>query len=111
MSGCQPVDTPIEEDLKLRVEPNQVSIDKGKYQRLVGRLMYLAHTRLDLAYALSIVSQYMHNPREQHMNVVMRILRYLKNASGKGILFTKNVDHQSIEVYTDVDLHLVTLPL
>ena len=37
------------------------------------------------------------------MNAVMRILRYLKNAPGKRILFTKNVDHQSIEVYTDTD--------
>ncbi|RVW74217.1 Retrovirus-related Pol polyprotein from transposon RE1 [Vitis vinifera] len=53
MSGCQPVDTPIE-GLKLCVEPNQVSTDKGRYQRLVWRLMYLAHTRLDLAYALSV---------------------------------------------------------
>ncbi|RVW62884.1 Retrovirus-related Pol polyprotein from transposon RE1 [Vitis vinifera] len=79
MSGCQPVNTPIEEGLKLCVEPNQVSTDKGRYQRLVGRLMYLAHTRPDLAYALSV------------------------NAPGKGILFAKNVDHQSIEVYTDAD--------
>ncbi|RVX12128.1 Retrovirus-related Pol polyprotein from transposon RE1 [Vitis vinifera] len=103
MSGCQPVNTPIEKGLKLCVEPNQVSTDKGRYQKLVGRLMYLAHTRPDLAYALSVVSQYMHNPGEQHMNAVMRILRYLKNAPGKGILFAKNVDHQSIEVYTDAD--------
>ncbi|RVW83621.1 Retrovirus-related Pol polyprotein from transposon RE1 [Vitis vinifera] len=103
MSRCQPVNTPIEEGLKLCVEPNQVSIDKGRYQRLVGRLMYLAHTRPDLTYALNLVSQYMHNPGEQHMNAVMRILRYLKNAPGKGILFAKNVDHQSIEVYTDAD--------
>ncbi|RVW58364.1 Retrovirus-related Pol polyprotein from transposon RE1 [Vitis vinifera] len=103
MSGCQPVNTPIEKGLKLCVEPNQVSTDKGRYQRLVGRLMYLAHTRPDLAYALSVVSQYMHNPGEQDMNAVMRILRYLKNAPGKGILFAKNVDHQSIEVYTDAD--------
>ncbi|RVW17531.1 Retrovirus-related Pol polyprotein from transposon RE2 [Vitis vinifera] len=103
MSGCQPVNTPIVEGLKLCVESNQVSIDKERYQRLVGRLMYLAHTRPDLAYALSVVSQYMHNPREQHMNAVMRILRYLKNAPGKGILFAKNVNHQSIEVYIDVD--------
>ena len=65
--------------------------------------MYLSHTRPDLAYALSVVSQYMHNTGEQHMNAVMRILRYLKNAPGKGILFTKNIDHQSIEVYTDTD--------
>ena len=103
MSGCQPVDTPIEESLKLCVKPNQVSTDKGRYQRLVGRLMYLAHTRPDLAYVLSVVNQYMHNPGEQHMNAVMCILRYLKNAPGKGILFAKNVNHQSIEVYTDAD--------
>ena len=63
--------------------------------------MYLAHTRPDLAYALSVVSQYIHNPREQHMNAVMCILRYLKNAPGKGILFAKNVNHHSIEVYID----------
>ena len=37
------------------------------------------------------------------MNAVMHILRYLKNALRKGILFTRNVDHQSIEVYTDAD--------
>lgn len=37
------------------------------------------------------------------MNAVMLILRYLNNAPGKGVLFTKNVDHQSIEVYTDVE--------
>ena len=76
--------------------------------------MYLAHTRPDLTYALSVVSQYMYNPREQHMNVVMHILRYLKNAPRNRLLFTKNVNHQSIEVYTDADwagVHLVTLPL
>ena len=65
--------------------------------------MYLAHTRPDLAYALSVVSQYMHNSGEQHMNAIMHILRYLKNALGKGMLFAKNVDHQSIEVYTDAN--------
>ena len=78
-------------------------VNKGRYQRLVGRLMYLAHTRPDLAYALSIVSQFMHNPREQHMNAVMCILRYLKSAPGKGILFTKNVDCQSVDAYSDAD--------
>ncbi|RVW81474.1 Retrovirus-related Pol polyprotein from transposon RE1 [Vitis vinifera] len=54
MSGCQPVNTPLEKGLKLCVEPNQVSTDKGRYQRLVERLMYLAHTRPDLAYAFSV---------------------------------------------------------
>ena len=101
MSACQPTDTPVEEGLKLCVKTNQVPINKGRYQRLVGRLMYLAHARSDLAYALSIVSQFMHNPGEQHINSIMRILRYLKFAPGKGILFTKNVNCHSVDAYSD----------
>ena len=103
MLACQPTDTPVEKGLKLCVETNQVHVDKGRYQRLVGRLMYLAHTRPYLAYALSIVSQFMHNPGEQHMNAVMLILRYLKSTLGKGVLFTKNVDCQSVDAYSDTD--------
>ncbi|KAK3016209.1 hypothetical protein RJ639_006211 [Escallonia herrerae] len=34
---------------------------------------------------------------------ILRILRYLKSAPGQGILFTKNEDHQSMDVYTDAD--------
>ncbi|XP_052296993.1 secreted RxLR effector protein 161-like [Citrus sinensis] len=65
--------------------------------------MYLSRTRPNLAYALSVVSQFMHNPGEQHMKAVMRILRYLKTNPGKGILFSKNEDYSNVEVYTDAD--------
>ena len=80
MTAYQPVESPVEEGLKLCIETNKVPADNGRYQRLVGKLMYLAHTRPDLAYALSIVSQFMHNLGEQHMNIVMYILRYLKSS-------------------------------
>lgn len=103
MSACQPVHTPLEEKVNLFIEPDQVPVDKRRYQRLVGRLMYLSHTRPDLAYALSVVSQFMHNPGEQHMNAVLRILRYLKSAPGKGILFSKNEDYRKVVAYTDSD--------
>ena len=89
--------------MKLWVEPYQIPTDKGRCQRLMGRLMYLAHTRLDLAYALSVFSQDIQNPGEQHMNPITRILRYLKGALGKGIMFTKHGDHHSIKVYTNDD--------
>jgi len=64
--------------------------------------MYLAHTRPDLAYALSVISQFMHSPSEEHMKVVTRILRYLKSSLGKGILFKKG-DNLKIDGYTDAD--------
>ncbi|XP_062102552.1 uncharacterized mitochondrial protein AtMg00810-like [Humulus lupulus] len=103
MSACQPINTLIEEGLKLRMKDDQVPVDKERYQRLVGRLMYLAHTRPYLTYALSFVSQFMHNLGEQHMDAVKQILRYLKLAPGKGILFSRKTEEQNINVYTDAD--------
>ncbi|RVW86635.1 Retrovirus-related Pol polyprotein from transposon RE1 [Vitis vinifera] len=113
MSGYQPVNTPIEEGLKLYVEPNQVSTDKGRYQRLVGRLMYLAHTRPYLAYALSVVSQYMHNPGEQHMNAVMRILRrstsgYFTFVGGNLVTWKMDDKRSTSGYFTFVGGNLVT---
>lgn len=37
-------------------------MDKGNSQGLVAKLIYLAHTRPDIRYALSLVRQYMHDP-------------------------------------------------
>ena len=84
---CKPVDTLIVQNHRLEEYSDQVSADKVRYQRLVGKLIYLSHTRLDIAYAVSVVSQFMHNPSEDHMGVVIRILRYLQSSLGKGLMF------------------------
>jgi hypothetical protein len=64
--------------------------------------MYLAYTRPDLAYSLSVVSQFMHSPSEEHMKAIISILQYLKSSPGKGIMFTKGYT-LNIESYTDAD--------
>ncbi|PRQ42978.1 putative RNA-directed DNA polymerase [Rosa chinensis] len=100
--ACQPADTPMEQNHKLAEYPDQVPTNKERYQRLVGKLIYLSHTRPDIAYAVSVVSQFMHAPSEDHMHAVHRILRYLKTNPGKGIMFSKN-NHTDIAGYTDAD--------
>ncbi|PRQ35370.1 putative RNA-directed DNA polymerase [Rosa chinensis] len=102
MLDSQPVDTPIEQNHRLAEYLDQVPTNKARYQRLVGRLIYLSHTRPDLAYAVSVVSQFMHNPSKTHMDAVFRILRYLKSAPGKGLLFSKH-SHLDVSGYTDAD--------
>jgi len=62
----------------------------GRYQRLVVKVIYLLHMRLDIAYAVSVVSQCIHAPSEEHLNAVNIILRYLKGTLGKGFLFSKH---------------------
>ena len=102
MLACKPVDTPMEMNHKLGQAEDQTPADKGRYQRLVGKLIYLSHTRPDIAYAVSVVSQFMHSPGEEHMEAVYRILRYLKSAPGRGLLFSKN-EVREITGYTDSD--------
>ncbi|RVW76419.1 Retrovirus-related Pol polyprotein from transposon RE1 [Vitis vinifera] len=78
MLGCKPVETPIEPNVKLQPTKAKNVKDRDRYQRLVGRLIYLSHTRPDIAFSVSMVSQFMHAPGPEHFEVVYRILRYLK---------------------------------
>ena len=54
--------------------------DPERYRRLVGKLNYLIVTCLDIAYSVSIVSQYMSTPTVDHWVAVEHILCYLKGA-------------------------------
>jgi hypothetical protein len=51
---CKPADTPIVQYHKLTKHTDQVPTNKGRCQRLVGKLIYLSHTRPDIAYVVSI---------------------------------------------------------
>ena len=99
MLGCRPSDTPME---ARSPEDEGRLVDVDQYQRLVGRLIYLSHTRPDIAFAVSIVSQHMHSPKETHLQAVYRILRYLKGSPGKGLLFSKS-PNRGVEVFSDAD--------
>ncbi|RVW53345.1 Retrovirus-related Pol polyprotein from transposon RE1 [Vitis vinifera] len=102
MLGCKPIDTPMDSQKKLGIEKESTPVDRGRYQRLVGRLIYLSHTRPDIGFAVSAVSQFMHSPTEEHMEAVYRILRYLKMTPGKGLFFRKT-ENRDTEVYSDAD--------
>ena len=98
MLGCKLETTPINPYHKLGVDPSRTPIDKGQYQRLVGKLIYLSYTQLDIVYVVGLVSQLMHTPMNYQMEVVTHILRYLKYTLGRGILFEKH-DHYRVEAY------------
>nr|ABA94321.1 retrotransposon protein, putative, unclassified [Oryza sativa Japonica Group] len=101
MLGCRASTTPIDRNHQLCAQSGD-PVDKEAYQRLVGRLIYLCHTRPDISYAVSVVSRYMHDPRTGHLDVVHKILRYLKGTPGKGLWFRKN-GHLNVEGYCDAD--------
>lgn len=102
MLGCKPTEVPMDPNLKLQARTTEQGADKDRYQKLVGKLIYLAHTRPDIGFAVSMVSRFMNNPSTTHMDAVVRILRYLKSSPGTGLLFQKS-SNREIQVFTDAD--------
>lgn len=102
MLSCKSSDIPLDPTLKLQARTTEAAVDRGRYRRLVGRLIYLAHTRPDIGFAVSMVSRFMINPSEVHMEAVMKILRYLKASPGSGLMFRKSSDRE-VKVYTDAN--------
>ena len=76
--------------------------DPKRYGRLVRKLNYLTVTRLNIAYSVSVVSQYMSAPTVDHWVVVEQILCYLKGALGRGILYS-NHKYNRIECFINAD--------
>lgn len=102
MLGARSAHSPMELNQKLIIWPDVKAIDRERYQRLVGKLIYLSHTRLDICYPISMVSQFSSNPQTKHMTVVYRILRCLKKTARQGLFFEKGYSRR-IEMFTDAD--------
>ncbi|GKA90186.1 putative RNA-directed DNA polymerase [Tanacetum coccineum] len=90
--GCKPSSFPIEHGLKLDKGENEPSIDASQYHRLIGRLLYLQATRPDITYYVNVLSQFVADPRNNHLEAANRVLRYLKATPGQGILLSRAGD-------------------
>ena len=70
MLRYKPTNTPIDPNVKFGRKKWGIPVDRGRYQQLVGRLIYSSHTRPDIAFAVSVVSQYMHSPFKEHLEAI-----------------------------------------
>lgn len=98
--GYRLAETPMDPNLLIDQNEETISIDKGMYQRLMGKLSYLSYTRSNIVYSVSIVSQYMNNPSERHLGAVNKILRYLQGTPCHGMLIKKS-SNRLVELYTN----------
>ena len=99
--AAKPCQSPMAQSLHLTRE-GELFEDLESYRRLVGKLNYLTVTHLDIAYSVSVVSQYTSSLIVDHWAAIEQILCYLKGASGRGILYS-NHGHNRLECFTDVD--------
>ena len=78
--------------------------DAMKYRQLVGSLIYLTTTRLDISFAVGILSNFMQKPCEGHWSVAKRVLKYLKGTQDFGLKYTQ-VGNFSLIGYSDSEFY------
>lgn len=100
--GSKPVSTPLDPALKLTLDQGKPCEDVMGYRRLVGRLLYLTHTRPDISFATQQLSQFMSQPTDIHYTAALRVLKYLKASPGLGLFFPRNTP-LTLQGYSDAD--------
>ena len=105
--GATPIDTLMERGLKLS-DKSDLLKDSDHYRRLVGRLIYLTVSRLDITYSMHVLGRFMHQPRKLHMEATFRVARYLKNVPGQGLFFSSNCDF-GLRAYCDSDCEPIVI--
>lgn len=102
MDECKVVAVPLQQNIKLQNEDGSKEADVTLYKQAIGSLIYLTTIVLDLAYIVSVLSQYMSKPLEIHWNVAKCILRYLQGTVDYGIIYTDS-SNVRLTGFTDSD--------
>ena len=95
MSECTPISTPlaIKHNLSTLQSPKTEEevtkylkyVNGLHYLEIVGALLYVTQTRLDIQYAISIVSQFGGNPQKPYLEAAKHVLCYLKGTANLGL--------------------------
>ena len=69
---------------------------------MIGSLLYVTTSRLDVKQAVGMVARFQATPKQSHVQAVKRIFRYLKGTIDLGLWYlSKNTF--SLKAYSDVD--------
>jgi len=102
MTNCSSCPTPVDTKPKLSASKDSPYEDPTKYRHLADALQYLTFTRPDISYAIQQICLHMHDPRNEHMTALKRILRYLQGTLSYGLRLYKSSFNKLIS-YTDAD--------
>lgn len=112
MADANPVCTPMEPNHQLSLadcpvegSEDQLLMQQIPYKECVGYLIYLMRTnRPDIAFPVSVVSRFLHNPGTKHWAAVKRILRYLKGTASYELQLGGNLNTSlPLVAFTDAD--------
>ena len=77
MKNSKAIGTPMSPSCKLDKDEEGKSVDLKFYRGMIDFLLYLTTSRSDIMFRIYFCARFQSNPKESHLNVVKRILRYL----------------------------------
>lgn len=102
MSNCNPCTTPADSRAKLTATDSPPVSDATQFRSLAGALQYLTFTRPDISFAVQQICLFMHDPRENHLHALKRIMRYIKGTISHGLQLYKTASTDLV-AYSDAD--------
>ena len=94
MLECKAMATPMDTNLKLLADESSELMDVTQYRPIIGSLMYLTNTRLDICFSMNTLSQYLFQPRRVHVIAAKNVMRYLKGTIYFGLYYDGNHDYR-----------------
>ncbi|GJU57070.1 putative ribonuclease H-like domain-containing protein [Tanacetum coccineum] len=94
--------TPMETQKPLLKDEDGEEVDVHLYRSMIGSLMYLTSSRLDIMFVVYACARYQVNPKVSHLHDVKRIFRYLKGQPKLGLWYRKDSPFDLV-AYIDSD--------
>eukprot|EP00253_Pinus_taeda_P007766 PITA_07766 len=87
---------------KLIVDDSSKDVDQRLYRSMIGSLLYVTSSRLDVMQAVGQVARFQAAPKESHIISIKRILRYLKGTTKYGLWYPKG-NNLIIQAFRNAD--------
>nr|GEX34931.1 hypothetical protein [Tanacetum cinerariifolium] len=94
--------TPIDTTKPLLKDPDGVDVDVHTYRSMIGSLMYLTSSKLDIMFAVCACAYFQVTLKVSHSYAVKRIFKYLKGKSHLGLWYPKDSPFNLV-AYCDID--------
>uniref|UniRef100_A0A2N9HQK3 Reverse transcriptase Ty1/copia-type domain-containing protein n=1 Tax=Fagus sylvatica TaxID=28930 RepID=A0A2N9HQK3_FAGSY len=102
MIDAKPVSSPMASTTSLMAHEGEAFLDVTLFRSTVGALQYLSLTRLDIAFLVNKLSQFMHKPTVIHWQSAKRLLRYLKQTHHFGLQIYRP-SCNTLQAFSDTD--------
>ncbi|XP_070048202.1 uncharacterized mitochondrial protein AtMg00810-like [Nicotiana tomentosiformis] len=103
MSNAKAIGTPMSPSTSLDKDEQRNPGDETKYRGMIGSLLYLTASRLDIMFIVCKCARFQSTPKESHLTAVKRIIRYLIGTISHGLWYPRSNSFK-LEGFLDADL-------